>query len=134
MSMTIKKRIVVIDDESHIRQVIARKLERAGYEVHMANDGTDGLELAREVEPDLLITDLQMPNMGGLELCAACREDPQMRTIPIILVTGSVITITEIESKTEVLGNILCLSKPFSPRKLLQKVKSILNSDNGGAS
>jgi len=132
--MTSKKRIVVIDDESHIRQVIARKLQRAGYEVHMANDGTDGLELAREVEPDLLITDLQMPNMDGFELCAACRKDPQMRTLPIILVTGSVITTGVIEWKTDGLGNIFCISKPFSPRKLLQKVKSILNSDNGGAS
>lgn len=131
--MTSKKKIVVIDDESHIRQVIARKLQRAGYEVRIANDGTEGLELAREARPDLLITDLQMPNMNGFELCATCREDPQMRTLPIILVTGSVITIGQIESKTAVLGNIFCISKPFSPRKLLQKVKNILDSDNGGA-
>lgn len=128
------EKIVVIDDESHIRQVIARKLQRAGYEVHMASDGTEGLELVREVRPSLLITDLQMPNMGGFEVCATCREDPQMRTLPIILVTGSVITTSEIESKTDVLGNIFCISKPFSPRKLLQKVKDIMDSDNGGVS
>ena len=126
--------IVVIDDESHIRQIITRKLQRAGYEVHMANDGTEGLQLVKEVRPNLLITDLQMPNMDGFELCATCRKDPQMRALPIILVTGSVITTTEIESKTDVLGNIFCISKPFSPRKLLQKVKDIMNSDNGGAS
>ncbi len=122
--------IVVIDDEPHIRHVIGRKLQRAGYRVHTASDGAEGLELAREFHADLLITDLQMPNIDGFKVCTVCREDPQMRNLPIILVTGSVITTSEIRSKTDVLGNILCISKPFSPRKLLQQVKDIMDSDS----
>ena len=122
------KTIVVIDDEPHIRQVISRKLQRAGYEVHAARDGAEGVELTKELRPSLLITDLQMPNMDGFEVCTVCREDPQMRTLPIILVTGSVVTTADIESKTDALGNILCMSKPFSPRKLLQKVNELVES------
>lgn len=128
------KKIVVVDDESHIRHVISRKLQRAGYEVLMANDGAEGVELVKKVQPSLLITDLQMPHMDGFEVCTVCRGDPQMQTLPIILVTGSVITTADIQSKTDVLGNIFCISKPFSPRKLLQKVQDILDSDNGRVS
>ena len=123
--------IVVIDDEPHIRHVISRKLQRAGYQVRSASDGTEGMQLVKESRPSLLITDLQMPNMDGLEVCTVCREDPETRALPIILVTGSVITTADIQSKTDVLGNICCMSKPFSPRKLLQKVKDIVGSDTG---
>jgi CheY-like chemotaxis protein len=118
--------IVVVDDEPHIRHIIGRKLEGAGYEVHTAADGDEGLELVRNLRPCLLVTDLQMPGMSGLELSAACRENPRTRRIPIILVTGSVITTTDIRAKSEVLGNICCISKPFSPRKLLQKARELV--------
>jgi CheY-like chemotaxis protein len=118
--------IVVVDDEPHIRHVIRRKLQRAGYRVHTACDGTEALQLVTEVSPALVITDLIMPNMDGFELSAACREDPQTREIPIILVTGSVITTAQIQPRLESLKNISCISKPFSPRELLRKVQELV--------
>ena len=126
------RRIVVIDDEPHIRHIIGRKLQGAGYEVHTASNGADGLELIKTVRPCLLITDLQMPRMDGFELCCACREDPQTRALPIIIVTGSVITTVDVKSRSKALGNIWCISKPFSPRELLQKVQELLEPDAGG--
>ena len=126
--------IVVVDDEPHIRHIIGRKLQGAGYTVHTASDGAEGFELAKSAKPCLLITDLQMPEMDGFELCGACRGDPQTRELPIILVTGSVMRISEVRSRSEVFGNICCVSKPFSPRELLQKVRELVESDGAGAS
>jgi CheY-like chemotaxis protein len=121
--------IVIVDDEPHIRHIIGRKLQGAGYEVRTASDGEEGLELVKTIRPSLLITDLQMPGMNGFELCSACREDPRTCRLPIILVTGSVIATADIRAKSEVLGNIYCISKPFSPRKLLQKVRDLVESE-----
>lgn len=126
--MTVRT-IVIVDDEPHIRHIIGRKLEGAGYEVHTASDGEEGLELVKTIRPSLLITDLQMPVMNGFELCSACREDPRTRRLPIILVTGSVIRTADVQAKSEVLGNIYCISKPFSPRKLLQKVRDLVECE-----
>jgi CheY-like chemotaxis protein len=125
----IGKTIVVVDDEPHIRHIIGRKLQGAGYDVRTASDGEEGLALLKTVRACLLITDLQMPRMGGFELCTACREDPRIRKLPIILVTGSVIRSADVRSKSEVLGNIYCVSKPFSPRKLLQQVRELVESE-----
>ena len=119
-------RILVIDDEPHIRDIISRKLSGAGFEVQTACNGVEGLELVRAITPCLLITDLQMPKMNGLKVCAACREDLRTRKLPIIMVTGSVMTNSEIKLKLEPLGNIRCISKPFSPKELLSMVQDIL--------
>ena len=121
--------IVIVDDEPHIRHIIGRKLQGAGYEVRTASGGQEGLELVKTIRPSLLITDLQMPGMNGFELCSACREDPRTCKLPIILVTGSVIATADIRAKSEVLGHIYCISKPFSPRKLLQKVRDLIESE-----
>ena len=71
-----KKIILIVDDEMHITHVLAFKLEREGFGVVVANDGETALELARAQSPDLIITDLQMPIMDGLEMCAKLRDDP----------------------------------------------------------
>lgn len=115
-------KIVVIDDEPHIRHVISRKLQGAGYEVHTASDGTSGMELVNAIKPSLLITDYQMPGMNGLEVCTACRENEQTRTLPILVVTGSVMATAEALSGVISLGNVFCISKPFSLRELVKKV------------
>jgi CheY-like chemotaxis protein len=125
MNMT-GKTIVVVEDEPYIRHIISRKLQGAGYAVHTACDGAEGLDLVRDLQPSLLITDLKMPYMDGLEVCAACRQDPRTQRIPIIMVTGSVITTAQIQPKIKALGNTMCISKPFSPRQLLRKVQELV--------
>ena len=121
--MSSKRIIVVVDDEPFIRQVITKKLLGAGYDVHVARDGLEGIELVQRLKPNLVVTDYQMPKATGMDLCNACREDSATRETPIILLTGS-ITAAEpvLQTQVEALGNIVYMSKPFSPRELLKKV------------
>ena len=126
--------ILVVDDEPYIRHVISRKLQKAGYKVCTACDGAEALELVAEVGAALVITDLVMPNMDGFELSAACRKDPRTREIPIILLTGSVVTTAQIQPKLESISNMSCVRKPFSPRELLRKVQELVPESTGSTS
>jgi two-component system, OmpR family, KDP operon response regulator KdpE len=73
--MNVKKRILVVDDESQITRVLRTALTGSGYEIRTAEDGHAGLRLAREWQPDLVITDVSMPNMTGIELCGQLRAE-----------------------------------------------------------
>ncbi len=116
--------ILVADDEAHILHVVSMKLRNAGLEVITAVDGEEALELCLAEQPDLLITDFQMPYMTGLELCVALRE--QGKEIPAILLTARGFDI----SPDEVAGTGITavLAKPFSPREVLAKVQSLLET------
>ena len=127
-----KGTVVIIDDEPYIRQVISRKLERAGYEVHTARDGAEGLELISTVKPCLLITAFKMPICNGLEVCASCREDPQTAGLPIIVLTGSTAATGGLQSEVKAFGNVSCMSNPFSPRELLKKVDEVVEPGVAG--
>jgi len=127
-----RRMIVVVDDEPFIRQVISKKLLGAGYEVHLARDGLEGMELIRTVKPSLLITDHKMPEASGMDLCRVCREDTTTRDLPIILLTGSISPAeSDLHTEIEALGNIFYMSKPFSPRELLKKVNELSGYNEG---
>jgi len=128
MEMT-NRIVVVVDDEPHIRHIISRKLQGSGYEVQTACDGAEGLDLVKIIKPALLITDLQMPKMDGLEVCAVCRNELKLDALPIILLTGSVTATGRLQSDLEPFDNIHCVSKPFSPSELLRKVQQLLEAN-----
>jgi two-component system, OmpR family, alkaline phosphatase synthesis response regulator PhoP len=119
------KRILVVDDEDHIRAVVSLKLRNAGFEVLTAVDGEEAAELCRSERPDLIITDFQMPILTGMELCRQLRQDPQTRSIPAILLTARGFDL-EPEEMAEA-GIAVVLAKPFSPRELLERVNALLN-------
>lgn len=119
-------RILVIDDEVHIRQVVSLKLSTAGHEVTQASNGADGLESALALKPDLIITDYQMPRMNGLEMCRALLQHAGASPIPVILLSGREQFIAPAEMAA--VGIVTSLGKPFSPRELLQKVTEVLDS------
>lgn len=119
------KHILVVDDESHIVQVLSIKLRNAGYEVSTAADGEEGLELALERAPDLVITDFQMPYMTGLELCEALAREDATAHIPIIMLTARGYALDEDDLTHVAIRDVL--SKPFSPRAILQRVEDLLN-------
>lgn len=124
-------RILVADDEAHITHVVALKLRNAGFEIHTAADGEEAYELACQEKPDLLITDLQMPYLSGLELCERLKNHPPTSTIPAIMLTARGYALASSDlARTNIR---LVLSKPFSPRDLLDKVKQVLNERAGGA-
>lgn len=117
-------RILVVDDEAHITHVLSLKLRNAGYDVTTAADGEEALECALSEKPQLVITDLQMPYMSGLELSIKLREQAQTRDIPIIMLTARGHALDETElAKTNILQ---VMAKPFSPRQILESVEAML--------
>jgi two-component system, OmpR family, alkaline phosphatase synthesis response regulator PhoP len=125
------RRILVIDDEAHILQVLTLKLRNAGYEVVTATDGEEGLELATRSGggmPDLIITDFQMPYMTGLELCRALAAKAETACVPVIMLTARGYALDKEDLGPGGLSNIrVVLSKPFSPRAILQQVEELLS-------
>lgn len=122
--------VLVVDDESHITHVVSLKLRNAGYEVLTASDGEEAFEIARQRIPDLIITDLQMPYMTGLELCERLKREAPTAAIPAILLTARGHALSQADlSKTNIRE---VLSKPFSPREVLAKAESILGISGAG--
>jgi two-component system phosphate regulon response regulator PhoB len=118
--------VLLADDETHITSVVAQKLRSAGLDVIVAEDGEEALEMARERTPDLIVTDLQMPYLSGIELATELKADAKTGHIPLIMLTarGYVLSPDEVAST-----NIReLMSKPFSARELLDKVLSLLDA------
>lgn len=118
------KIILIADDEPHIRHIVSDKLRASGFEVLEARDGEEALELAISTPPDLLITDLQMPVLSGLELCQLMKSRPRTANIPALMLTarGHVLSREDLAS-TNVRE---LMSKPFGARQLVETVRQIL--------
>lgn len=118
-------RILLADDESHISHLVAQRLEQEGFAVRVARDGEEAWEMAQDEAPDLVITDLQMPHMSGLEFAVALRRHEPTAHIPVIMLTARGYVL---ESETLGEARISELhSKPFSVRRLVERVKVLLN-------
>ena len=122
-----RKKILVVDDEAHITHVVSLKLGNAGYDIITANDGEEGLELALHELPDLVITDLQMPYMSGVELCARLREDPKTAQIPVIMLTARGYALAQEDLDRTNIKSVM--SKPFSPRQVLEMANDLIGHD-----
>ena len=120
------KKVLVADDEVHIVNVVAMKLRNNGFDVITADNGADAYKLCCEEKPDIIITDYQMPQMTGIELIEKVRSNPEVRHIPIIMLTARGFAIED--EQKERLNVAECLSKPFSPKELLSHVESVLQS------
>ncbi len=116
--------ILVADDESHILNVVSLKLKNAGFRVVCARDGQEALDLAYQEQPDLLITDHNMPFLTGLELCQKLRTEKRFDTMPAIMLSARGFQLEE--SDTAASGIVMMISKPFSPRELLAAVDKVL--------
>lgn len=120
------KKILLVDDEVHVRSVMQLKLRGAGYTVETASDGADGLRVAAEFEPDLIISDYQMPQMDGLAMCRALAADAKLRGVPVLLVTSR-----EFEMDAAKLSgtNVRAVrDKPFSPKAIIKLVAELLQA------
>lgn len=118
------KLILVVDDEAHITHVVALKLTNAGYRVLTAGDGEEAFEVATAERPDLVITDLQMPYMSGLELSKKMRRTPELASTPVLMLTARGYALDQSElGQTNIRA---VLSKPFSPRDVLDKARLAL--------
>jgi two-component system, OmpR family, alkaline phosphatase synthesis response regulator PhoP len=118
------KKVLVVDDEIHIVHVVAIKLRNNGYEVISADNGAEGLKLALQEKPDIIVTDYQMPVMTGLELIEQLRQHEETKDTPVVMLTARSFAVPQ-EQQDE-LGISGCLSKPFSPKELLGNIEDIL--------
>jgi DNA-binding response OmpR family regulator len=118
------KRILIVEDDEDIVKVIRVTLEREGFEVAATHDGTSGMAEVRRSRPDLLILDLLLPKLPGLEVCKAIRADRELRQLPILILTA------RREEADRVVGLELgaddYVTKPFSARELLARVRALL--------
>jgi DNA-binding response OmpR family regulator len=119
-------RILVVEDDRHIAQLLRVYLEREGYEAHIANDGREGLRLFGEIEPDLVILDLMLPGLHGRDVCRAIRT---RSPIPIVMLTALDDERDVIEGLD--LGADDYITKPFKPAVLLARVRSALRRSSG---
>ncbi len=117
-----KRRIVIIEDDPSLREALRYNLASEGYDVGTAEDGAVGLELARDADADLVILDLMLPGMSGLDICRALRQGGSV--VPIIMLTARD---TELDRVVGLeVGADDYITKPFSMRELLARVASIL--------
>jgi two-component system, OmpR family, alkaline phosphatase synthesis response regulator PhoP len=123
-------RILAVDDEPNIVRLIQVNLERHGYQVETANNGAQALAKIRENRPDLLVSDVMMPEMDGFELLSTIRRDPSLSDLPVIMLTAKAQDANVMEGYSR--GADMYLTKPFNPAELLQFVKRILASLDGG--
>lgn len=130
------KRVLVIEDDPDIVELLRYNLEKEEFEVEEASDGETGLRALREHPPDLLILDLMLPRLSGLEVCKATRKDATLENLPIIMLTARG------EETDRVVGLELgaddYVTKPFSVREMTARVKALLRRtesvDQPGAS
>ena len=131
-----RETVLVIEDEADILEVLQYNLAREGYRVLTSRDGEHGLALVRRENPDLVLLDLMLPGLDGIEVCRRLQQDPTTATIPVVMVTakgeeGDVVLGLQIGADDYV-------TKPFSPKELIARVKAVLRrgplkSERGGS-
>jgi CheY-like chemotaxis protein len=121
-----KKRILVVDDEPSITRLLKLNLEQTHlYEVREENRSAHALDAARQFEPDLVISDVMMPEVGGGEFAAQLREDPALRRVPVIFLTAAVRK-EELGGPEAVIAGRLYIAKPLNVKSLLAAIERIL--------
>ena len=121
--MTAKK-IVLVDDEQDILSMLEYNLEKAGYSVHKANDGISGVELVKQVKPDLVLLDVMMPGMDGIEVCQTIRDVEDINQPVIAMLTSRAEDYSQIAGFDA--GADDYITKPIRPRLLLSRIEALL--------
>ena len=121
-----KTKILVVDDEPDAVEMIEVNLKAHGYEVLSAGGGEEALQKARAALPDLILLDIMLPEVDGMEVCKILRRDPLTSAIPIIMLTAKAAEIDRVLGLE--LGADDYVTKPFSPRELILRVKRLLRS------
>ncbi len=118
------KRILVVEDQPDNRQIIRDLLTSVGYQLIEAEDGETGVRLAQSERPDLILMDIQLPVLDGYEATRQIKTDPDLRSIPIIVVTSY--ALSGDDQKAMAAGCDAYIAKPFSPRELLATIRKFL--------
>jgi DNA-binding response OmpR family regulator len=118
-------RILSVEDDSLMQKLLQTMLIAAGYEFRLSPDGRSALPMALAEKPDLILLDVNLPDMTGIEICRALKAEPKTRHIPVLMLTGEA---REVVTRVEGLdvGAEDYLFKPISPRVLIARISSIL--------
>ncbi|MGB9821887.1 response regulator [Thermodesulfovibrio sp.] len=119
------EKILVMDDSPLVRKLAEVSLQEAGYEVYTASDGEEGLKIAEQIKPDLILVDFIMPKMTGSQVCKLIRENETLKDIPIILITGKGETVGQ--ALIEKYGILDYFIKPFKSEELVEKINQVLS-------
>jgi len=117
-------RVLIVEDERDIRDLVLFHLEREGFQVSSASSGEEALRQVRHASPDLVLLDLMLPAMGGLEVCRKLRQDPATVALPIVMLTAKSDEVDRVLGLE--LGADDYIVKPFSPKELLARVRAVL--------
>ena len=119
-----KQTILVVDDEQDLLDLIEYNLKKEGYNVLKAENGIQGLEMAKEHKPNLVLLDIMMPKLDGIQVCEKMRANPDLKPIPVIFLTARSDEKTEVEGLD--IGADDFITKPISTTKLLSRIKAVL--------
>src|SRR5262249_51641700 len=123
------KTILIIEDERDVVDLLALNLRNSGFAISTAMDGAAGLRKARSKKPGLIVLDLMLPRMPGLEICKVLKSDPATHQIPIMMLTAKAEEIDRIVGLE--FGADDYITKPFSPREVVLRIKAILRRAEG---
>lgn len=121
-------KVLVIDDEIHIVELLKFNLETSNYEVDFSYDGFDGFVKAKEIKPDLILLDWMLPNISGIEVLKKIRSDESLKNIPVIMLTAKNMENDKVEGLE--VGADDYITKPFSIKELLARISSVLRRYN----
>ena len=127
--MAAETKILIVDDEPDILEILQYNLRKAGYEVVVASDGRAGLDAARRERPDLIVLDIMMPEMDGVEVCRTLREQPEFDHTIITFLTAREEDYSQIAALD--VGGDDYITKPIRPKVLLSRIKALLRRRRG---
>ena len=116
------KKILLVEDEEIMIDLLQKKLTKEGYEVSVARDGEEGLKLMREVKPALILLDIVMPKMGGFEVMEQMAKEPELRDIPVIVISNSGQPV-ELDKAQKLGAKDWLIKTEFDPQEVIEKVK-----------
>jgi CheY-like chemotaxis protein len=119
-------RVLIVEDEPALRESLRAGLEMAGYEVHEASDGAEGLEKAEHLRPDVIFLDVRMPGLDGYAVCAGLKANPATQRIPVIFLTA--VEDVALHRRVREAGGTACLTKPVHLTVLTALAKMVINN------
>ena len=122
-----EKTILYVEDNEFNRKIVRQLLARTTYRLTEAVDGEEGVAMAQAARPDLILMDVQLPRLSGLDATRQLRADPRTADVPIIVVTSFALSGDDVKAREA--GATAYLAKPYSPRDLLAKIRQILPED-----
>jgi two-component system phosphate regulon response regulator PhoB len=125
------KKILIVDDEADVTELVSYHLKAKGYLVEAINNPNNSLGTARTFLPDLVILDVMMPDLNGVQICRLLRADPQLKKVPVIFLTAKAEESDRIQGLETGADDYIC--KPFSTKELVLRVQSILRRSSEGA-